>query len=372
MKRLTALILALLLTLSLVACGGTAAEAPAPEVEAPAADAPAADAPAAKGIYGSEDELYAFNVFVSGVEYWWPVYAAFKDTGRMLGVNTIYGGTPEYDATLQVESFDAQLAQNPTGIYVSPINAEPFVDPIQRAADAGIPVVTFASDSPDSARVGYVTSDNVNEGTQAAIAIATAIGEKGAVATCVNPGQTNHDIRTNTFKAYIEENYPDIKFVGEVVANQDMDAANVGITALAQKNPDLNGIFCPEATSAQGAAAAVKALGMEVKVMCCDVNTAVLDMIKAGDFYGSINPNQGAQGYWGMMVLFSACHPELFDFMSFREGAGLNPIFVPKLDNGLDIVTAENADSYYMDKFIEAKGYADLEDMLAPGGPQYD
>lgn len=326
----------------------------------------------AKGIYGSADETYYQNNFVSGVEYWFPVYAAFKDTGRILGVNTVYGGPPEYDASLQVESFDQMLAQNPTGIYLSPINAEPFVEPIHRAAEQGVPVVTFASDSPESERVGYVTSDNVKEGTAAANTIAEAIGGKGAVLTCVNPGQTNHDIRTDTFKAVIEENYPDIEFLGEVTANQDADKAQQGVTAIAQQHPELNGIFCPEATSAQGAVTAVKALGMDVKVMCCDVNEAVLDLIKTGDFYASINPNQGAQGYWGMMVLFSACHPELFDFMSYREDAGLNPIYVPFLDNGLDVVTADIADYYYMDKFVEKKGYASVEDMLSPGGPAYD
>lgn len=361
--------LALLLTLSLVACGGTAAEAPA---ETPAAEGEAAAPATAKGIYGSADETYMFNVFVNGVEYWFPVYAAFKDTGRMLGVNTVYGGTPEYDATLQVESFDQMLAQKPTGICTQPINPEPFVEPINRAVANGTQVVCICLDCPESARCGFVTSDNENEGTQAAIAIAEAIGGKGSVATCVNPGQTNHDVRTNTFRAVIESNYPDIKFAGEVVSNQDPDAAQMGITTLAQQNPDLAGVFCPEASSAQGAAAAVSALGIDCKVMCCDVNEAVLDMIKAGTFYGSINPNQGAQGYWAMMVLFSACHPEMFDFMSYREDNGMNPIFVPKLDNGLDVVTAENADWYYMDKFIAKKGYKDLADMLSPGGPAYD
>ena len=366
MKRLTALVLALLLTLSLVACGGTAAEAPAPEAtpDAPAADAPAAEA-TAKGIYGSADETYMFNVFLTGVEYWWPVYASFKETGKMLGVNTVYGGTPEYDATLQVESFDAMLAQKPTAIVTQPINPEPFVEPINRAVANGTEVVCICLDAPTTDRAGFVTSDNTNEGTQAAHALAAAIGGKGSVATCVNPGQTNHDVRTNTFKAVIESEYPTIKFAGEVVANQDMDAAQLGITTLAQQNPDLAAVFCPEATSAQGAAAAVKALGIDCKVMCCDVNEAILDSIKAGEFYGAINPNQGAQGYWAMMVAFSACHPELFSFMSYREGAGLNPINVPKLDNGLDVVTAENADSYYMGNFCAQNGYADVDDLLS-------
>lgn len=360
MKRLTALVLALLLTLSLVACGGTAAEAPA---ETP--DAEAAEPATAKGIYGSSDETYMFNVFLTGVEYWWPVYASFKETAKMLGVNTVYGGTPEYDATAQVESFDAMLAQKPTGICTQPINPEPFVEPINRAVANGTQVVCICLDAPDTDRCGFVTSDNENEGTQAAHALAAAIGGKGSVATCVNPGQTNHDVRTNTFKAVIEEQYPDITFAGEVVANQDLDAAQAGVTTLAQQYPDLAAVFCPEATSAQGAAAAVKALGIDCKVMCCDVNEAILDMIKTGDFYGSINPNQGAQGYWAMMVLFSACHPEMFSFMSYREGAGLNPINVPKLDNGLDVVTAENADSYYMANFMAQNGYASTDDMLS-------
>jgi len=345
MKRITALVLALLLTLSLVACGGTAASSSAAAETGSAAAASGDTTAAAVGIHGSASETYDFNVFVNGVEYWFPVYAAFKDTGRLLGVNTVYGGCPEYDATKQVESFDQMLAQKPTGICTQPINPEPFVEPINRAVAAGTQVVCICLDCPDSARCGFVTSDNTNEGTTAANTIAKAINEKGAVLTCVNPGQTNHDIRTNTFKAVIQANYPNIKFIGEVTANQDADKAQLGVTTLAQQNPDLNGIFCPEATSAQGAATAIKALGMkDVKIMCCDVNEAVLDLIKTGEFYAAICPNQGAQGYWAMMVLFSACHPELFDFMSYREDNGMNPIFVPKLDNGLDVVTKDNAD----------------------------
>ena len=52
MKRILAMILALMMVLSLTACGGFDAPAeepaPAPEADAPAADAPAEEAPAAK------------------------------------------------------------------------------------------------------------------------------------------------------------------------------------------------------------------------------------------------------------------------------------------------------------------------------------
>jgi ribose transport system substrate-binding protein len=35
--------------------------------------------------------------------------------------------------------------------------------------------------------------------------------------------------------------------------------------------------------------------------MCADVNERILDMIKSGEVFGSINPNQGMQGYIGFL-----------------------------------------------------------------------
>ena len=51
MKKLMAMLLALVMVLSLVACGGSSAPAAtqAPAAEAPKAEAPAAEAPAASG-----------------------------------------------------------------------------------------------------------------------------------------------------------------------------------------------------------------------------------------------------------------------------------------------------------------------------------
>ncbi|MGO7631975.1 transporter, partial [Rhizobium ruizarguesonis] len=53
--------------------------------------------------------------------------------------------------------------------------------------------------------------------------------------------------------------------------------------------------------------------GGKILVMCADVNANILDMIKAGEVFGSINPNQGMQGYMGFMLLWLAKHPELID-----------------------------------------------------------
>ena len=124
-------------------------------------------------------ELYAMNVMVSGVEYWFPVYEMFKQAGEQMGCDTIYTGTPDYDVTKQIASFDQILTRQPKGILVHPMNADPFIEPINRAIGQGTAIVTFAADSVNSNRTAHITSNNDLEGKGAADAVAEAMGGKG-------------------------------------------------------------------------------------------------------------------------------------------------------------------------------------------------
>jgi ribose transport system substrate-binding protein len=196
------------------------------------------------------------------------------------------------------------------------------------------------------------------------------MGKKGKVMTLTNPGQTNHDIRTDTFVKVIQAEFPDIQVVAQEVSKQDPDASYTAVMTVAQKHPDLGGVFMPEANSGMGAARAAVELNNGLRVLCCDVNATILDMIKTGEIWGAINPNQGNQGYMGMLMLFLACHPEYTSFMSSDEDKGLSAIQIPFLDNSLNIVQADTADYYYVDKYATKLGYASVEDMLSPYIPE--
>lgn len=358
MKKILAIVLAVAMLATVFV--GCAAPAPA---------APAAETGKATGFKGDPSESYYMVVFVSGVEYWFPVYAGFKQAGKALGVQTYYTGCPEYDATKQVEVFNQVLAKKPTGIYVSPITAEALKEPIERAMKDGVVIATFASDSPDSGRTIYITSSNQKEGSFAARQMANDMGGKGKIMTLRNPGQTNHDVRVDTFRATIEAEFPDIELVDDVPTNQDPDKAYNAVMTVAQKYPDLGGVFMPEANSGMGAARAAKELKTGIRVLCCDVNKTILDMIKAGEIWGAINPNQGIQGYMGMVTLFIAAHPELTDFMAEHKDKGEVALRIPYLDNDLTIVTKDTADYYYTDKYAVKVGYKNVEDMLSPYKP---
>lgn len=164
-------------------------------------------------------DLYAMNVMVSGVEYWFPVYEMFKQAAKQMGCDTIYTGTPDYDVTKQIASFDQILVRQPKGIMVHPMNSDPFIEPINRAVSQGTAIVTFAADSPNSERNAFITSNNDLEGQGAADAVAKAMDGKGEYAVLENPGQDNHDRRIAAFVARMGEKWPDMKLVARAASN---------------------------------------------------------------------------------------------------------------------------------------------------------
>ena len=300
-------------------------------------------------------DLYIMNVMVSAHPYWVPVFEGFKQAATAMGCEVAFSGTPEYDITKQIASFEQDLAKSPKGILLHPMQADPFIDPINRAIDSGVSIVTFAADSPNSKRTSYITSDNLAEAKYAAEEIAGLLGGKGEYAVLENPGQSNHDLRVTAFIAYMEQNYPEMELVGRQASNQDSNKAYQAVLAMIQANPNLGAIWIPEAGSAEGAVAAKLETKSNVIIMNADVTPTTLEHIKAGNIYKSLNPNQGIQGFMGFVATFMAANPELIDPFNDYKRSGFNPMGIPFIDNGFAVITKDNADDFDLNKYMEGR-----------------
>lgn len=170
-------------------------------------------------------ETYVMNVMVSAHPYWVPVYQGFKQAAEAMGCETVFSGTPDYDITKQIASFEQDLVKNPAGILLHPMQSDPFIEPINQAIANGVEVVTFAADSPKSKRTAYITSDNLAEAKFAAEEIVKQVGDSAEYAVLENPGQSNHDLRVTALIDYMQKNYPNMKLVGRQATNQDSNAA---------------------------------------------------------------------------------------------------------------------------------------------------
>ena len=295
---------------------------------------------------GSMNDTYVICVFRKDADYWKGVYKGFKAAGDQIGVRTIFEGCDEYDANAQLRLFEQIVAKKPKGIALHPISAEVFKEPINRAVEAGIKVVCFAADSPESKRSTIITSDNVKEAIAAADFIAKELGGSGEIGIIERPSQSNHIIRVNYFIDRLTERYPEIKVVARGAADGDESKAAKIALDMISDHPDLSFIYCVAGIEGRGAGSGVKESGKPVKVFCYDADPPVIDMLKDDTIFAVIQPNAVNQGYWSLLSLYVEANG-LVNPVSDWKQSGKSPL--PALiDNGFDFVTKKNGDYFYV------------------------
>jgi ribose transport system substrate-binding protein len=300
-------------------------------------------------LIGGKNEEYYMVTFLSGMEYWKGCYKGFEDAGKMYGVKTIYTGGLQYDINQEVTALEQVIAKKPAGIAITCINPNALAIPIKNAINSGIPVVTFDADSPESGRYSFLGTDNEAAGIIAAKALNEQIGSQGGeVAIITLPAQKNHDERVEGFKKTLDEKYKKLKLVQVGNGRSDQAESAKVIAGVMQAHPNIKGIFCTDATSGVGAAAAIKEAGKvgQVKIVSFDTDKGTLDAIKAGVISASISQGTYSMGYQSMNFLYQVKHG-LVKSTDNREDKDRNPL--PYLVNtGVSIVTKENADSFYI------------------------
>lgn len=304
---------------------------------------------AASPFVGSAKEEYYMVTFASGIEYWKGCFAGMEAAAKQLGVKAIYTGAPLSDVNQQVTVLEQVIAKRPAGIAVTCSNPDGLRATIDRAIEAGIPVVTFDADSPLSKRYCYLGTGNYNAGAMAARYLATLIGGKGEVAVSTVTGQLNHEERKNGFIETLAREYPNVKVVSVGNDNNDQTRAAILVSGFLQAYPNLKGVFCTDALGGVGAATAVREANKvgQVRIVSFDTDKGTLDLIKEGVIDASIAQGTWNMGYWSMMMLYTVKH-NLVKPVDGWQDKGINPL-PAVVDTGTNVVTKRNVDAFYMD-----------------------
>jgi ribose transport system substrate-binding protein len=222
-----------------------------------------------------------------------------------MGVKTEYVGPAEYDMSAMITAFEQAIARKPAGIIVvgfeSSLNA--IVD---KAVDAGIPVVTVDADLPGSKRIAFVGTGNFQAGYEGGKKLSELIGGKGKVALMTKPGQSNLEERIAGYKKAFAEN-PGVSLVQVADTQSDPSVAAQAAASLLQKYPDLAGIGCVEAAGGSGAATAVNEAGKKgtVKIVSMDRGNEVLDAIKEGVISASVAQQTALMPFYALQILYN-------------------------------------------------------------------
>lgn len=279
-----------LLVLTLGACTAVAPAAQAPATEAPAEEA-AAEAPTVALIYG-----------VKGDGFYVTMEAGARAKAEELGVDFFADGPAQFQATLQVPILDAVIAQKPDAICIAATDRQALIEPMRRAYDAGIHMIsvdTFIGDTAGdytaddlSWMLSYIGSDNVQGGEIGCSAIIDAMGGSGKFyIQTTQPGVSTVEQRVEGCEKAIAATNGAVELIGMDYNNDDSSKAAEQTAAVLAGNPDLGGIFGTNLFSARGAAQAVANAGLTgvVKVANFDapedaivaLNEGVVDIVIA-------------------------------------------------------------------------------------------
>ena len=223
---------ALVATIGLWGCGsgdsGAGASAPPAEAGKTATGAKKKDYKIVMIAKSSSNPV--FSAAKTGAE------AAAKELSAKDGVNiTIDWQTPnDEDATIQAQRIGQAVTSGADAILVSCLDAGKLTGAINQAVDAGVPVMTFDSDAPDSKRFAFYGADDAEAGAQVMKELSTVIGGKGVVAILAgNPNSPNLQKRSQGVKDEAKK-YPGITVLGP------FNHAETAEDATAEVNKDMN------------------------------------------------------------------------------------------------------------------------------------
>ena len=290
----------------------------------------------------AQDESYFMVTFVSGIDYWKDCFRGMEDAAAEFGVSATYTGTPENDITAQARVLDEVVGQNPAGILLTCSNPDGLLASINAAIDAGIPLVTFDADSPQSKRYSFVGTGNYYAGVVAARYLGPLVGS-GQVAISSVAAQLNHVQRRQGFIDTLAAEFPDVTTDDSLIIDDQNNAtvAAQGIAGILQAVPDIKGIFATDATGGVGVAQAVREAGLEIPIIAFDYDEGTLDLIDSGQLSATLAQGTWQMGYWGMQMIKAVVDNKIKSVSDWRAAA-ISPL-PPNVDTGVVVITAENS-----------------------------
>ena len=255
-------------------------------------------------------------------------------------VEVIYRGPDRADELAQKQILESFIEQKVDGIAISVLNAEFLTSTINRAVDAGIPVVTWDSDAPASKRFAFYGVDDYQSGLEMGRQAAELLGGKGTVAVLTSLGANNLARRLDGARDALKA-HPGIRIVETYDVKEDSLRCQELIATGTNRYPDLGAWISvggwPVFT--QNALAPVP---KTTKVISFDTNPPAPELIRTGKVQVLIGQKYFGWGEESVRLLR--------DYIAGKRPAS------PIIDSGVDVVTAANVDQYIANwKKLEGK-----------------
>jgi ribose transport system substrate-binding protein len=308
MKRLLVLVAAVAISYSVAACGG-------------GTNTPPAEKKLRFALIPKSLDIPVFNYANAGAQR----------TGKELGVDVIYRGPDTADPLKQKEVLESFITQKVDGFAISVTNAEFLKSTIDKAIDAGIPVVTWDSDAPTSKRIAFYGVDDFRAGQIMGEEAGKLLNGKGTVAFITSLGANNLQNRLDGAKDALNK-FPGISIVETYDIKEDSVRCAELIATGTQRYPDLGAwisvggwpVFTQRALDPVNPA--------KTKFISFDTVEAGPALLRSGKVQVLLGQKYFGWGAESIKLLNDIVHGK-------RPANAI-------IDSGVDVVTKENLDDY--------------------------
>jgi simple sugar transport system substrate-binding protein len=238
--------------------------------------------------------------------YWCDVEDGIRQAAEDMHISASILGPEQFDLDQVAALIDQAIASEPDGLAVTIPDLDRLREPIQRALDAGIPVVAYNSGAgPNADELDYMTylgSDEAQGGYLSAIRLADAGGTKGV---CINhqEGHAGLDARCEGFLSAVEI----YDLPAETLSiGADPTEAQRTIADYYAANPDTDFFLTLGPTGATPFYAFMEAQGLApgtVKHGTFDLGEEIAARIKDGTTLFAVDQQPFLQGYGAVQTL---------------------------------------------------------------------
>ncbi len=244
-----------------------------------------------------------------------------------LGVSAQFIGPVGADADAQISEIETLLDQM-DGLAISSVSTDALAPLIDRVTEAGIPVITFNTDNPDSARLVFAGQDLVQSGREAGQLMGDVLGGEGKILITTLDAAAQWSIDRETGAREALAAFPGIEVIQTVNTGTDPQEIYAAIENAMLANPDVTGILSLECCSTPAAGEWVTrndAVGT-VKVVGFDLLDDTVQLVIDGAVQATIDQAPERQGFEAVNLL-----------VQFLNGETIS-----NLDTGVGIYTQEN------------------------------
>ncbi len=289
---------------------------------------------------GARPDVYFEISALGSASYFYDHKEGLKLAGEALGVETQYKGPSDLNMQAMIQAIELAVAQKPGGIMVVGFE-ESLNDAVNKAVEAGIPVVTLDSDLPNSKRSAFVGTGNYDAGFKGGEKLAQLLGGKGKVAILTKVGQPNLEERVRGYKDALAKQ-PGIELVRVADTKSEVPMAAQAAAAVIAAVPGLAGIGCVEAAGGAGAATAVREANLagKIRIVAMDRDNDILNYIANGIIDATVAQQTMLMPYYGLLVLYQLNH-HVIPVSNDNIAAGVSG--VPRvIDTGTVLVDKSN------------------------------